>query len=310
MENTTNAIKLIAIDIDGTLLTPQGQITPRTREAIRAAQSAGVIVTLATARRYIGAQAVAETLGIELPLIVYDGTLIVSHPSRAILARQTLEAEVARLAIEIFQRNDIQPVVHPCEKEYCVNEEVWTGPAECDNPGLLPYLTAAARRVKRMPYTVMNARATEALRVVAFADKEALERALPEVTGLDCSWNFAPRGSYNSAELAILPAGCSKASGVTALAARYGIELAQVMALGDSYNDLEMLRMVGLGVAMGQAPEQVQAAARAVTTTNTEEGVALAIERYVLPAYPQQTPVFASEPLAEAALMQSFNILP
>lgn len=310
MENTTNAIKLIAIDIDGTLLTPRGQITSRTRAAIRAAQRAGVIVTLATARRYGGALAVAEALGMELPLIVYDGTLIVSHPTRTILASQTMEAEVARQTIEIFRRYDIQPVVHPCEDERCVKEEVWTGPAEFDNPGLLLYLGAAAERVKRMPYAVMLARATQALRVVAFADKETLERALPEVTGLDCGWNFAPQGSYGSAELAILPAGCSKASGVVALAERYGIALEEVMALGDSYNDIEMLRVAGLGIAMGQAPKQVQAAAKAVTASNTEEGVALAIERYVLSAYPQETLTFAGEPLAEATLLQSFNILP
>jgi hydroxymethylpyrimidine pyrophosphatase-like HAD family hydrolase len=310
MTNTTNAIKLIAIDIDGTLLTPQGQITPRARAAIRAAQRAGVIVTLATARRYGGAQEIAQALGIELPLIVYDGTLLVIHPTRAILASQTLEAEAARQAIEVFLRYNIQPVVHPCEEGHCVKEEVWTGPAEFDNPDLLPYLGVAGERVKRMPYIVLSARATEALRVVAFADKEALERMLPAVTALDCSWNFAPQGSYGCAELAILPADCSKASGVATLAARYGIALEEVMALGDGYNDLEMLRVVGLGVAMGQAPEQVKAAARAVTASNHEDGVALAIERYVLSASYQETLTSFSEPLAEAILSQSFNILP
>jgi Cof subfamily protein (haloacid dehalogenase superfamily) len=310
MEDAFKTIKLIAIDIDGTLLTPEGQITPRTRAAIRAAQQAGVIVTLATARRYGGAQAVAEALGIELPLIVYDGTLIVSHPTRTILASQTLEPELARQAIEIFQRHHVQPVVHPCENGRCVAEEVWTGPAEDDNPGLALYLTAAAERVKRMPSLVLNARATQALRVVAFAEKETIEGMLPEITGLDCTWNFAPQGSYGSAELAILAAGCSKASGVATLAARYQIALEQVMALGDNYNDIEMLRMAGLGIAMGQAPEQVQAAANAVTSTNRADGVALAIERYVLLAYPPQTLMLANEPLEEAVLFQSFNILP
>lgn len=310
MKDDFKDIKLIAIDIDGTLLTPQGQITPRTRAAIRAAQHAGIIVTLATARRYCGAQAVAEALGLALPLIVYDGTLIVSHPSRAILASQTLNPEIVGQAIEIFQHYGVQPVAHPCEDLNCIKEEVWTGPTAYDNPGLAPYLTAAGERVKRMPYTVLNARATETLRVVAFAEKETLERLLPAVTGLDCSWNFAPHGSYGSAELAILPAGCSKASGVASLAAHYQIALEQVMALGDSYNDLEMLRIVGLGVAMGQAPEQVKAAAKTVTATNQEDGVALALERYALTASPQETHPPGSGRLEEAVLLQSFNILP
>ena len=310
MEDVVTNIKLITIDIDGTLLTPEGQITARTRAAIRAAQHIGIIVTLATARRYIGAQAVAEALGLELPLIVYDGTLIVSHPSRAILASHTLDPDVARQAIEIFQRHAIQPVVHPCESELCLKEEVWTGPAEYDNPGLILYLTVAGERVRRIPYDVLSARATEALRVVAFAEKETIERMLPAITGLDCTWNFAPMGSYNSAELAILPAGCSKASGVADLAARYHISLEQVMALGDSYNDLEMLRMVGLGVAMGQAPEQVKATAKAITATNREDGVALAIERYILATHPQEALSLAGDLLEEAALLQSFNVQP
>lgn len=310
MEDVSPPIKLIAIDIDGTLLTPQGQITSRARAAIRAAQDAGVIVTLATARRYGGAQAIAESLGIALPLIVYDGTLIVQHPSRAILASQTLAPTLAWQAIELFRRYALQPVIHPCEGTYCAREEVWTGPAEHDNPGLEIYLSAATGRVRRMPYTVLQARSTQALRMVAFAGPEVLERLLSKITALDCACNFAPQGSYGSAELAILPAGCSKASGVAALAERYQVPLNQVMALGDSYNDVEMLRMAGLGVAMGQAPEQVKTAARAITATNREDGVALALERYVLASSTQKVPVAPGEPLTDGAFLQSFNVTP
>src|SRR5579875_2557722 len=120
MEKPSTAIKLIAIDIDGTLLTPTGQITLRTRAAIEEARRAGIIVTLATARRYIGTMAVAAELGIELPLIVYDGAMVVSHPSRAILVSRTLSSDTARRAIEIFQRSHVQPVIHPCENGSCL----------------------------------------------------------------------------------------------------------------------------------------------------------------------------------------------
>jgi 3-deoxy-D-manno-octulosonate 8-phosphate phosphatase KdsC-like HAD superfamily phosphatase len=82
------------------------------------------------------------------------------------------------------------------------------------------------------------------------------------------------------------------------------------MALGDSYNDQEMLRVAGLGVAMGQAPAQIKAAANAVTASNRDEGVALAIERYVLAAHPRKVHVPVSQFLEEAALLRSFNILP
>lgn len=310
MENPLKDIKLITIDIDGTLLTPEGQITPRTRAAIQTAQRADIIVTLATARRYTGAQAVATTLGIELPLIVYDGALIVSHPSRAILGSQTLNPETVQQTIEIFQRHHIQPVIHPCENDLCVKEEVWTGPEENDNPDLAPYLSAAGARTRRMDYEVLCARSTHTLRVVAFAEKDTLQRMLPEITELTCAWNFAPFGSYGSAELAVLPPGCSKASGVTTLASHYSIALEEIMALGDSYNDQEMLRIVGWGVAMGQAPDPVKAVAKAVTATNLEDGAALAIERYALAHRPQAVRELLGVSVEDTALLTSFNIMP
>lgn len=137
-------------------------------------------------------------------------------------------------------------------------------------------------RTRRMPYETICSGENELLRVVAFTSEEAIQPLLPEIAALDCCWHVIKRGSYDCAELSIMPPGCSKASGVAALATYYHIPLAQVMALGDNYNDLEMLSLVGWGVAMGQAPAAVQAAAKAVTTTNLEEGVALAIETYAL----------------------------
>ncbi|HEX4714679.1 MAG TPA: Cof-type HAD-IIB family hydrolase [Ktedonobacteraceae bacterium] len=287
MQKPSAEIKLIAIDIDGTLLRPDGQISPRTCAAIQAARDAGMIVTLATARRYIGAHAIATALGIELPLIVYDGALIVSHPSQTILVSQTLAPALIQQTIEVFQRYHLQPIIQPCESGLCLNEEVWTGLVEYDNPGLATYLLAGRDRTRRMSYELLQSSSTNVLRVAAFAEEEVLQRMLPAITELPCSWIFAPHGSYQSAELAVMQPGCSKASGIATLAAYYGIALEQVMAIGDSYNDLEMLRLAGWGVAMGQAPESVKAAANAITASNLEDGVALALERYALaPASP------------------------
>lgn len=279
MENLTAEIKMIAIDIDGTLLTPDGQITPRTRAAIQAAQRAGIIVTLATARRYTTAGAIAAELGIELPLIVYDGSLIASYPAATILHSQLLAASVVTQAVAIFQQHAIQPVIHPCD---CVKEEVWMGPAEHDHLELAEYISWTDDRLRRMSYTTLCAMLTDPLRVIAFTSEEAIQRMLPQIVTLDCAWHLLKLGSYGCAELTLMYPGCSKASGVAALAAHYGIPLAQVMAIGDNTNDLTMLQSVGWGVAMGQAPEAVKAAAKAVTTTNLEDGVALAIERYAL----------------------------
>ncbi len=280
-ENPVQEIKLIAIDIDGTLLTPDGQITPRTHAAIQAAQRAGIIVTLATARRYTTAGLIAAKLGIDLPLITYDGALIAHYPSAAILDSQVLAASVACQAVEIFQHHRVQPIIHPCD---CVVEEVWTGPAAHDHLELAEYVTIVQGedRLRRMTYETLCAGMVNPLRVVAFVAEETMYTLLPALAELDCACYMLKLGSYGCAELTLMCKNCSKASAVATLAEHYHIPLAQVMAIGDNTNDIPMLQRAGWGVAMGQAPIAVKAVARAVTTSNLEDGVALAIERYAL----------------------------
>jgi 5-amino-6-(5-phospho-D-ribitylamino)uracil phosphatase len=301
-------LKLIAIDIDGTLLTPDGQITPRTRAAILAAQQAGVIVTLATSRRYVGAKEIAVALGLELPLIVYDGALIVHHPSQTILHSQPLSLAIAEQIVEIFRRYAVQPVIQPREVLRCVAEEVWTGPAEHDHLEVTTYLSFAPERLRRMPHEQLCQEGQEPLRVVAFASEESIQALIPEISLLDCSWHTIARGSYDSAELSIMHSDCSKASGLAALATHYQLSMDQVMALGDNNNDIEMLRVVGWGVAMGQASETVRAAAKTVTASNREDGVALAIERYVLSQHPAYISALPGETVESVPSPASFNI--
>jgi 5-amino-6-(5-phospho-D-ribitylamino)uracil phosphatase len=284
MKNPAQDIKLIAIDIDGTLLTPEGCITPRTRAAIRAAQQAGIIVTLATSRRYHNTHKIATELGLELPLIVYDGALIVHHPTQTILHSQPLSATLGVQTIQLLRCYSIQPVTQPYKTLGRIVEEDWTGPAEHDHAEVATYLSFALslKRLRRMPYEQLCPEEQEPLRVVAFASEVAIQALIPEISQLDCSWHTIPLGSYACAELSIMHPVCSKANGVAALAAYYRLTMEQVMALGDNNNDIPMLQAVGWGVAMGQASEKVRRVAKAVTASNREEGVALAIERYVI----------------------------
>ena len=272
-------IKLIVIDIDGTLLDPAGGITPRTKAAVRAAQKAGIVVSLATARRYGNSAAIASELGLMNPLILYDGSFVVMHPQGSLLYAQPLRPAIARQAVELLLSHHIQPVIHPLQG---LLEEIWLGPEEHDGRWLAPYLTAYPEQLRRMPHAALCNEQTIPLRVVGFAAEEELLPLVPALSALDCSWNIIKRGNYGCAELAIMERGCSKASGMLTLAGQLGIPLEQVMAIGDNTNDIEMLQAAGLGVAMGQAPAAVKAAARVVTATNAEDGAALAIERYAL----------------------------
>ncbi|HZU69799.1 MAG TPA: Cof-type HAD-IIB family hydrolase [Ktedonobacteraceae bacterium] len=279
IEITPETITMLVIDIDGTLLNPSGEITPATRAAVQAARQAGIVVTLATARRYCNTAPIAIELGLDIPLILYDGALIVEHPQGKILHTHPLAATVGQQAVDLLASNGIQPIVHPATG---TAEEIWTGPAELDNLWVEAYFTTFPEQMRRMPYANLCHGHPDPLRVVGFADEERIMGLLPAVSALDCSWIVTKRGNYGSAEIALMDPGCSKASGVKALAEHFDIALEQVMAIGDNTNDIQMLRSAGWGVAMGHAPEEVQAVARAITTSNSEDGVALAIERYAL----------------------------
>ncbi len=279
MNTTPTHISLIVIDIDGTLLNPAGEITPYTRSTILAAQQAGIVVTLATARRYCNTAQIANDLGLTGPIILYDGAMIVQHPQANILSSRPLNAAIAQEAVNILVRHSIQPVVHP---DGGLAEEIWTGPVELDNLWIDAYFAAYPERMRRMSYDTLCANHHDPLRVGAFTTEEAIQSVLPEIAQLNCTWTTTRRGSYNSAELVVMDKGCSKASGVTTLAGSLGISLQEIMALGDNNNDIEMLKTVGWGVAMGQASESVQSAANVVTASNGEDGAAQAIERYAL----------------------------
>jgi Cof subfamily protein (haloacid dehalogenase superfamily) len=272
-------IKMVVIDIDGTLLTPQKQITNRTRAAIQAAQEEGIVVTLATGRRYTNTAPIANMLGLSIPLIVCDGALILQHPQAAVLHTQCLSATVAQAVVEVLVHHGIQPVVHHLKG---TAEEVWTGPSSFDSIWLEQYFATFPDQLRRLPLEKLCQGKPDPLRVVAFASEEEISLLAPEISALECSWNAIKQGNYGSAEMAIMHPACSKASGVAFLAHSLNISLAQVMAIGDNNNDLEMLAAAGWSVAMGQAPEAVKAAAHTVTASNMEDGAALAIEHYAL----------------------------
>ena len=272
-------IRLLAIDIDGTLLNPQKQITPRTREAIRAAREAGIIVTLATARRYRNTAPIATELDVDIPLVLCDGSLAMHHPDANVLYTQLLDATVAQQAVDVMVRYGIQPAIHHING---TTEETWTGYEEFDNEWVAAYFSVFPEYIRRLNYADCCNGQPDPLRVVAFASEEVVNAALPEVAALPCAWNFTRRGSYGTAELAVMNPLCSKASGVALLAQHLDIAMEEVMAIGDNFNDVEMLEYAGIGVAMGNAPAEVKAVASWVAPNVEQDGVAAAIKEFIL----------------------------
>jgi Cof subfamily protein (haloacid dehalogenase superfamily) len=268
------AIRLLALDLDGTVLTPDLQISERTRGAVGAVQARGVLVVLATGRMYRSTLRYALALGLPGPLICYQGGYIREMPAAdgspgELLMHRQMPAEAARAAVAWSRQQGLDPHIN-------IGDRLLVGRGPDDSPdyermaGVGPEYVADLHGAIDGPVTKVLAVGPPGLpREVLEASRRVFAGRL-EVT--------VSHPEY----LEFMPLGVTKASGVAFVAERSGIPMSAVMAMGDQSNDLEMLRDVGLGVAMGDAPSEVKAAADEVTGGVDDDGVAAAIERHIL----------------------------
>lgn len=272
-------IRLIALDVDGTLLDPSEQITDRVREAIQAVREAGCLLTLATGRRLASAQEIAADLELRLPLILHSGAVIQDSVGGAVIYQDAIEPEtVAELVVAIGRRG-LPPIVYESPAN---GGRVFTGP---DGPSNRPTDEYARLRgpLLRVPSPDLS-RVRQVLSVAALGEpgQAELVELADEVARRSDATGILARWSVVECEaIEIFRAGCSKATAVEHLAAAHGIGMDEVMAVGDGLNDCELLGAVGWGVAMGNACAEACAAACVQVGTNALDGVAEAIDRFV-----------------------------
>jgi Cof subfamily protein (haloacid dehalogenase superfamily) len=266
-------IRLIALDIDGTLLTGDYVMGERTKRAVRRALDRGVVVALATGRMASSAMGYADDLGLSAPLIAYQGGLIRDigpgpKPGR-IHVHTPLAADVARDVIPWATERGLNPHLNHLER-FILRE---------DDPNAEDYSRFMGARAELVP-DLIKAIAHPVTKIIAAGDEAAVAAAFADGIA-----SFAGRAQVTVSHpqfLEFLAPGVTKGRAVTWLARRSGVPMSQVMAIGDQYNDLEMLAAVGHGVAMPSAPAEVLAVARYVAPPVTEEGAAQMIERLVL----------------------------
>lgn len=272
-------IRLVVTDVDGTLLDPGGCITPRTQAAIQALATQGVTLALATARRWTGASLAAQLFDFSGQMILFDGAMIRSYPDGGALHFAPLDRLVAQRAAEVMVSYGIQPIVQfsgHAEEFLHVAEEAanpeWTA----------SYLPLFADQIRLRPVVDLCDAPLDPMRLVALAPVTIVRRLAVDLTWLGCGRQVLLTGNYGQAELTLFSPGSSKGNALVLLANKLGIPLEETMAIGDGLNDISMLRAAGFGVAMGQAPRRVRAAADAVTASNADDGLAQAIERFAL----------------------------
>ncbi|MFC3393890.1 sugar-phosphatase [Brenneria rubrifaciens] len=270
------SIKLIAIDMDGTLLTPQNQISPAVKAAIAAAREKGVEVVLATGRPFIGVERYLAELALQREdcfCVTNNGALVQRAIDGGCVAQTALSFDdylyFEALARELdvhFHALDFN-VVYTANKDisrYTVHEAHLTG------------MPLKYRAVEEMD------RSLTFPKVMMIDEPSVLDRAISQIPPEAFEgYTIMKSAPYY---LEILDKRVNKGEGVKMLAQHLGIARESVMALGDQENDLAMLNYAGLGVAMGNATEAVKAVCQFVTRTNQEDGVAYAIEKFVLRA--------------------------
>lgn len=263
-------IRLIASDLDGTLLRRDGTISAHTQAALQAARAAGIVVTLATGRMYGTAVPYAEQLQLgDVPLILYNGGLIQNAKSREIIYCKTISSAAAIALLQLVKQEGWQIQAYIKDQVYVPERCAWVKTYEQRTHCRTVVMGSAFYTLKEAP-----------MKFVSRSTYEELERRRKCIEAI-----FPKQFAFTYSDptfLEIMPRYVSKGQGLCFLCKQLKILPAEMMVFGDSQNDLSMFSTGAFSVAMGNASAAVKSMAVAVTATNEQDGIADMVERYVL----------------------------
>ncbi len=276
----SGGFRLLALDIDGTLLRSDKALSPRTRAAVDAARAAGVRLVLATGRRYPSARKVAADLGGPVLLVLHNGALVVE--AGEVVRVRPLPRAAARQAVLVGRELGLEPVVHGGLRGegYLVVQE-----AERSSRLVAYYLDRNGPDVRIVADIIEALAGFDPIQVMFGGPREAMDQALARLSAELCAEARIERTVYPQNDLVLLDVidrGVSKAEAIGFLQARWGIAARETLAIGDNWNDRTMLEEAGLGFVMGNADPALRALGLPVLPTNDEDGVAVALEEHVL----------------------------
>ncbi len=262
--------RLVAFDVDGTLVGRDLTISKRVREAVARMQQAGTAGSLVTGRMYRATLPFARELEFEAPVICYQGAAIIDPASDEILAHSALRNELVLELVSLAERDRMHLQLYRNDEYYCETRNRYTdlyASLSMTQPVVVPSLREAfayspATKAVIIADEPVAARYSQRLSEV-FQGRANVTRSLPEF-------------------VEVLDLAADKGAALRFVAARMGIELAETIAIGDSWNDAPMLQTAGFAIAMGSAPPELKAISDAVVGDLAHDGAAEAIEKYVL----------------------------
>lgn len=284
--------KLVAIDIDGTLINTNMKLTVPTRQAIASAREQGIMVTLATGRSFHSAKSYADRLKLDAPLICANGALI-RHRDGSVLSEVNFHHETIIPLLAEMQAAGIYIQVYHKGGIY-TSTKITSLPAWiqmiCDNKFKLNHLIYSVRefflsRVRKVSDLTEGIGQGELKihKIFSAGKPRNLEKFRHRAAELGLSVDYYP-GTKDYMYLEIAPPGISKGWALHQLAGHLEIAMEEVVAIGDNLNDRTMIQAAGLGVVMGNGHSQLKKVAGQVTLSNDQDGVAAAFDHIILPA--------------------------
>ena len=270
--------KLMCIDMDGTLLNDKKTISESNLRAIKSANEKGVKIAICTSKIFTFAEYLSELLGVKSPVIASNGAYIMEKDRNEVVYNATIGVEKCKKLLAVFRQYDICP--HFYTKDIVFTEDIILSTRffKEANEKLSDDKQVKVKFVKDWD-KVFRKYESEIFKAIAL-DKD-IEKIKKAKIALKETNEFEVVSSRID-NFEVTNKGVSKGNAVKILVDYYGIESEQVICIGDSENDLSMIEFAGLGIAMGNAYESVKEIAQYVTDTNNCDGVAKAIEKFVL----------------------------
>ncbi|HBJ81460.1 MAG TPA: Cof-type HAD-IIB family hydrolase [Pseudothermotoga sp.] len=272
-------VKLVCIDLDGTLLNQEKKVSSQDKTAIELARKKGIKITVMTGRSYYSALPYVKEIGLNIPVVFQNGALIATPSLSDIFRCLLLPSKVALYAVELSFKYGLYPIVY---ESFFSHKDMFVKGEYCG--AFNSYLIFNSQRLNKVDNLFQILKSRDEIAEIAVIGKEDTAELFLEQLCEQTDEFTSIKNQHIDGEvfLEIFSKGVGKEIALDFLLELFHLNADEVMYIGDNYNDLGVMQKVGLPVAMSNAPDEVKKYARFITASNDESGVSLAIKKFLM----------------------------